>query len=82
MAPSYDVVLDKDGKPVQVPIKTQDSAGHQTVIMQPKIIYHKPKAYIIKLTVGDESIQKVLCEDEVAKIRQKLKEAWDILEGI
>lgn len=82
MAPPYDVVVDKDGKPIQVKIKTQDSAGNTVEVLQPKLIYKQPKAYMIRLSVGDETIQKVLCEEELDKIKQKLKETWDLLEGM
>lgn len=82
MAPTYDVVKDDKGVPVMVPVKTQDSAGDTVTVMQPKVSYHKPKAYMIRLSVGDETIQKVLCEEELNKIKHKLKEAWNILEGI
>lgn len=82
MAPPYDVVLDKDGKPVQVPVKAQDSSGDTVTILQPKVVYQKPKAYLVRLAVGDEVIQKVFCEEELNKIKDKLKDAWDTLEKI
>jgi hypothetical protein len=82
MAPPYDVVLDKDGEVVKVPVKTQDAAGKTVTIMQAKVVYKQPKAYMIRLSVGDESVQKVLCEEELNKIKLKLKEAWDLLEGL
>lgn len=82
MAPPYEVIKGPDGKPIEVPIKTQDASGATITVLSPKLKYLKPKAYLIRLSVGDETIQKVLCEDELNKIKPKLKEVMDLLERL
>jgi hypothetical protein len=82
MAPPYVIKTDKDGKPVTKKIKTMNAEGELVVSEVAHVIYSKPKAYIIRLSVGDEVIQRVLCEDELNKVKAKLKDAWNVLEGL
>jgi hypothetical protein len=82
MAPPYEVELNPDGTPQKVHVKIQNADGSVATIEQAKVKYKQEKAYLIRLSVGDESIQRVLCEAEMTKIKDKLKEAWDILEKL
>jgi hypothetical protein len=82
MAPPYTVQTDKNGKPQTKKIKSMNAAGDLEVIEVPHVIYSKPKAYIIRLSVGDEVIQRVVCEDELNKIKTILKGTWDMLERL
>lgn len=39
----------------------------------------KPRAYLVRLSIGDEVIQKDFCVDCLSEVKQELKQVWDKL---
>lgn len=80
LSPPYEVEKDKEGKPVHVPLKVQDHEGNINIQHAPKLKYLKEKGYLVRLSIGDENIQRTLCAEELDKIKIQLKHVWDLLE--
>lgn len=82
MNPKSEAIKDKDGKPVMTTLKTQDAQGRVRVTSVPKVKYLEEKAYIVRLSVGDETIQRVLSAEAIGPLKAQLQGLWDILEGL
>ncbi len=75
--------MDKDGKQVYAAMKVQDPfSGEVKEVPVPKVEDLHPRTHIIRVTAGQEVIQKDFCKDCLEKIRPELQALWDKLEGI
>jgi len=80
-----EVVIEGKKQIVQKKVKKkfQDSvSGEVKTVMVPQVEDLYPRAYIIKLNVGMETIQRDVCLDCLPKIKPELDALWKKLEDI
>lgn len=82
MSPKTEPEKDKDGKAVMTSVKTQDGRGKVKKTAVPKMKYLEEKAFVIRLTVGDETIQRTLSAEGLGRFRSQLQAMWDTLEAL
>lgn len=81
MAPPFKVVTDDKGKNVTVKTKVfNGNTGKVDLIDSPKLEYQKEKAFLVRLSVGDENIQLCLSKEGLDKIKGPLALLWNLLE--
>lgn len=81
--PPSEQVKDKDGKVKMSYTKVQDDNGNIKKVPVPEIKDLKPRTYIIRLTVGSETIQKDVCKVCLDNhLKSDLKTLWAKLENI
>jgi len=67
--------------PVLVDVKQQDlTTGKMKTVTVNKRRDLSPRAYIVKLSIGPESVQRDLCIDCLDKIKKPLLEVFEMLE--
>lgn len=82
MTPKMKIVLGEDGKPVMGKTKIQDGSGKIIQKEVPEVEYLEEKAFLVRLSVGDESIQRVLSDEALKPIKAKLLDVWNLLEAM
>ena len=79
----YEPILDKDKKPLMTKLRTMDFSTNEVKEYDvPQLKFLEPKAIIVKLNVGDQAIQRDLCQDCVKAHLPQIEALWDILEKI
>jgi hypothetical protein len=82
MNPKTEPVKDSEGKPVMTTLKQQDSSGKIKVTNVPKVKYLQEKAFLVRLSVGDETIQRTLSAEAIGPMREELAVLWKKLESL
>ena len=79
--PAYKHVKDKDGKPLTKKMRQQGPDGAVKLVDAPVLEYTEERGYLVKLTVGDESIQRVLSKEALDKMLPLLEAMMKTLEN-
>ena len=75
------VVLGPDKQPIMEPVMVEiDWQNPETGVVEkkkvPKVKYLKEKAYIVRLRVGDQLIQRDFCEEGLQHLQPELDALW------
>jgi len=75
--------VDKKGSPVMTELRRQDAqTGQIRKIPVPKMLDLFPRAYLLRLNVGSESVQRDFCRDCLETLRPEFDALWLKLENI
>lgn len=81
--PPHKQVFDKAGNPKIIKVKVQNQyTGEIEQQDQPEFEDLEPRAYIVRLNCGSESIQKDFCKECLKKIMPEVKALYNKLESI
>lgn len=74
LAPAYEVVSDKDGKPLMDTVRQQQADGTVNVIQSARLKYLAEKGYFVRLSVDNESLQLVVSKEGLDKLMPTLSQ--------
>lgn len=72
----------KDGKPVTKFAKNFNGNTNKVDTLEVyDVEYESEKAYLVRLSVGDENIQLCVCKEALDKIMPQASKLWNVMEG-
>ena len=83
IAPKFEKVFDKDGKPKLTTIKSMNFATGEVVeqtVQETRDL--EDRCYIVKLNAGPQVIQKDFCEEHYKEMLPHINQLWKALEEI
>jgi len=81
--PPSRIEVDAKGAPVMTEMRRQDpQTGEVRKVPVPKMVDLFPRAYLLRLCVGSESLQRDFCKECLEALRPQFDALWRELENI